>query len=174
MMRLETVDQTAQWMKTNVGAGMLQTDSRRIKSGDAFIAWPGAATDGREYVAAALKAGAACCLVESEGVQAFGFDDVRIAQVDGLKAASGWIAAAYFEQPSKALDVIAVTGTNGKTSSAWWIAQALNLLRKNEHSAHYSCGLIGTLGMGTPGHMALTGLTTPDPVMLQGIQHWFG
>jgi UDP-N-acetylmuramyl-tripeptide synthetase len=167
MMRLGTVDQAAQWLKTHVGAGMLQTDSRRIKSGDAFIAWPGATTDGRQYVAAALKAGASCCLVEAEGVHSYSFDDSRIAQVEGLKAASGWIAAAYFEQPSKSLDVIAVTGTNGKTSSAWWIAQALNMLRKNEQSAHYSCGLIGTLGMGTPGNMALTGLTTPDPVMLQ-------
>jgi UDP-N-acetylmuramoyl-L-alanyl-D-glutamate--2,6-diaminopimelate ligase len=150
-----------------VGAGALQTDSRRIKKGDAFIAWPGAATDGRQYVKSSLQAGASCCLVESEGVQAYGFDDARIAQVEGLKAASGLIAAAYYGQPGTSLDVIAVTGTNGKTSSAWWIAQALNLLRKNERSAQYSCGLIGTLGMGTPGNMVSTGLTTPDPVMLQ-------
>jgi UDP-N-acetylmuramyl-tripeptide synthetase len=167
MIRLETVHQAAQWLKSHVGAGALHTDSRRIKPGDALIAWPGAATDGRQYVAASLDAGASCCLVESEGVQAYGFDDARIAQVEGLKAASGLIAAAYYEQPSKALDVLAVTGTNGKTSSAWWIAQSLNTLRKNEHSAQYSCGLIGTLGIGTPGKMVSTGLTTPDPVMLQ-------
>jgi UDP-N-acetylmuramyl-tripeptide synthetase len=167
MMRLGTIDQTVQWLKAHVAAGTLQTDSRRIKSGDAFIAWPGAATDGRQYVASSLQAGASCCLVESEGVQTYGFSDARIAQVSGLKAASGLIAAAYFDQPSQSLDVIAVTGTNGKTSSAWWIAQALNVLRKNERSAQYSCGLIGTLGIGTPGNMVSTGLTTPDPVMLQ-------
>ncbi|MBS7808147.1 UDP-N-acetylmuramoyl-L-alanyl-D-glutamate--2,6-diaminopimelate ligase [Variovorax sp. PCZ-1] len=167
MMRLETVDQAAQWLKSHVGAGALHTDSRCIKPGDAFIAWPGAATDGRQYVVTSLEAGASCCLVESDGVQAYGFEDARIAQVSGLKAASGLIAAAYYEQPSKALDVLAVTGTNGKTSSAWWIAQSLNTLRKNERSAQYSCGLIGTLGIGTPGNMVSTGLTTPDPVMLQ-------
>ena len=172
MMRLDNATQAAAWLHQHVGAGTLQTDSRRIQPGDAFIAWPGAATDGRQYVAASLNAGASCCLVESAGVQSYGFADARIAQVTGLKAMSGLIAAAYYEQPSNSLDVIAVTGTNGKTSSAWWIAQSLNIvradaLRKKEHSAQYSCGLIGTLGMGTPGKMVSTGLTTPDPVMLQ-------
>jgi UDP-N-acetylmuramyl-tripeptide synthetase len=77
------------------------------------------------------------------------------------------IAASYFEQPSQSLDVMAVTGTNGKTSTVWWLAQSLNLLRKKERPAQYACGLIGTLGIGTPGEMVSTGLTTPDPVMLQ-------
>ena len=172
MMQIDAPDLAAQWLKGHVGAGKLHTDSRRIKAGDAFIAWPGAASDGRQYVASSLQAGASCCLVESDGVHAFGFDDARIAQVAGLKEKSGLIAAAYYEQPSQVLDVIAVTGTNGKTSSAWWIAQALNIVRdhslqKNEHSAQYVCGLMGTLGIGTPGAMVSTGLTTPDPVMLQ-------
>ncbi len=175
MMRLQSVEQASQWLHERlatgqlhrVGGGLLHTDSRRVKAGDAFIAWPGAATDGREYVASALQAGANACLIEASGAAAYGFDDARIAQFDGLKAASGLIAAAYFSQPSRALDVVAVTGTNGKTSTAWWLAQSLNLLRKNEHTTQYSCGLIGTLGMGTPGRMMATGLTTPDPVMLQ-------
>ncbi len=167
MIRLETIEQAAQWLHAHVGAGALHTNSRRIQAGDAFIAWPGAASDGRQYVAAALKAGASCCLVEAAGVGAFEFNDARIAQIADLKTASGLIAAAYFEQPSKALDVIAVTGTNGKTSTTWWLAQAINLLRKRERATHYSCGLIGTFGIGTPGKMVATGLTTPDPVMLQ-------
>lgn len=167
MMRLSSVEQAAQWLHERVGAGMLHTDSRRLKAGDAFIAWPGAATDGRQYVAGALKSGAAACLVEAEGAAAYGFEDARVAQYEGLKAASGLIAAAYFEQPSQALDVIAVTGTNGKTSTAWWLAQSINALRKSEHAALYSSGLVGTLGIGTPGKMVSTGLTTPDPVMLQ-------
>jgi UDP-N-acetylmuramyl-tripeptide synthetase len=167
MIRLLSVEQAATWLRERVGFGTLHTDSRRLKAGDAFIAWPGAATDGRQYVAGALKAGAAACLVEAEGAASHGFEDARIAQFEGLKAASGLIAAAYFEQPSPSLDVIAVTGTNGKTSTAWWLAQSINLLRKDERSAQYSCGLIGTLGIGTPGNMISTGLTTPDPVMLQ-------
>jgi UDP-N-acetylmuramyl-tripeptide synthetase len=167
MTHLNSVEQAGAWLRERVATGALHTDSRRVKAGDAFIAWPGAAVDGRQYVSSALQAGAAACLVEAQGAQTYGFQDPRVAQFEGLKAASGLIAAAYFEQPSKSLDVIAVTGTNGKTSTAWWVAQALNLLRKEERSAQYPCGLIGTLGIGSPGKMLSTGLTTPDPVMLQ-------
>jgi UDP-N-acetylmuramoyl-L-alanyl-D-glutamate--2,6-diaminopimelate ligase len=61
----------------------------------------------------------------SARAEAFGFDDARIAALPGLKAAAGEVADAFFERPSAALDVLAVTGTNGKTSTAWWTAQAL-------------------------------------------------
>jgi UDP-N-acetylmuramyl-tripeptide synthetase len=171
MRMLSSPQEAAAWLREHV-TGALHTDSRKISSGDGFIAWPGAATDGRQYVAKSLLAGAAAVLVEHEGLQAFAFDDERIASYAGLKAASGLIAAEYFAQPSIALDVIAITGTNGKTSTAWWLAQAINVLRahslsNDEHSAQYSCGLVGTLGIGTPGNMTSTGLTTPDPVMLQ-------
>lgn len=171
---LMTAQQAAQWLRARVKSGALQTDSRRVKAGDAFVAWPGAATDGRSYVQAALRAGAVACLIEAEGAQDFGFTDERIATCTGLKALSGPIAAAYFEQPSSTLNILAVTGTNGKTSTAWWLAQLLNalhedaqLLSKIERSTQYPCALIGTLGIGTPGQMTSTGLTTPDPVMLQ-------
>ena len=152
------------------GCQALRVDSRRVRPGDGFIAWPGAAHDGRAYVAQALAAGAAASLVEAEGVQGFGFDDARIAALPGLKAASGPIAAAFYGQPSAALDVVAVTGTNGKTSTAWWTAQALSALGRR-------CGLVGTLGIGEPplaqaagdplAGLDSTGLTTPDPVTLQ-------
>ena len=114
-----------------------------MRAGDGFIAWPGAATDGRRFVASALKAGATTCLVEREGLDAFAFDDARIASLPGLKAATGPIADAFFEQPSRALDIVATTGTNGKTSTAWWTAQALSLLGRR-------CAVVGTLGIGVP------------------------
>jgi UDP-N-acetylmuramyl tripeptide synthase len=63
----------ALWLKERV-QGALHADSRPVGAGDGFIAWPGAATDGRKHVAAALAQGAAACLVEHEGVDAFGFD----------------------------------------------------------------------------------------------------
>ena len=118
---LHTVRQAADWLAARVrtgGVATLRTDSRAVQPGDAFIAWPGYATDGRRHVPGALAAGAAACLVEAEGAEAFAFDDARIATLPGLKAATGPLAAAWFGQPAQALDVVAVTGTNGKSSTA--------------------------------------------------------
>ena len=190
-------DATA-WLLDRVrpaGFGTLRTDSRQVRPGDAFIAWPGYATDGRQFVTAALAAGAVACLVEAEGLDtaALPAGDARIAALNGLKAATGEIAARWFDRASERLQVIAVTGTNGKSSTAWWTAQALSALGQR-------CGLVGTLGIGEPplaasvgepppaasgvdaplavprgdaprtdakGSIVPTGLTTPDPVTLQ-------
>jgi UDP-N-acetylmuramoyl-L-alanyl-D-glutamate--2,6-diaminopimelate ligase len=156
---LRNPDTAAYWLRSHVH-GVLHADSRPVGAGDGFIAWPGAATDGRRFVRAAMAQGAAACLVEEEGSAAFDFDDEAIATYRGLRAATGPIAAAYYEHPSERLDVLAVTGTNGKTSTAWWLAQALT------HRG-VRCGVIGTLGVGVPPELAYTGLTTPDPVLLQ-------
>jgi UDP-N-acetylmuramyl-tripeptide synthetase len=163
MKRLHSPQDAAHWLRTQV-RGVLHTDSRRVGAGDGFIAWPGGVTDGRQFVASALKQGATACVVEHAGVDAFawGNNDISdaIATYDGLKAASGLIAAAYYEQPSQQLDVVAITGTNGKTSTAWWLAHAL-------HNAGKRCAMVGTLGVGEVGHLEVTGMTTPDPVLLQ-------
>ena len=177
---LHNAADAAAWLAGRVraaGFGTLRTDSRRVRPGDAFIAWPGYATDGRQFVAAALAAGAAACLVEAEGLDSITLpvDGARIASLTGLKAATGEIAARWYDRPSERLQVIAATGTNGKSSTAWWTAQALSALGQR-------CGLVGTLGIGEPppaapdgepplrdhsGSIDYTGLTTPDPVTLQ-------
>jgi UDP-N-acetylmuramyl-tripeptide synthetase len=159
---LHTPQEAVNWLRSRV-TGTLQCDSRSVAAGDGFIAWPGASTDGRNYVPAALAQGAAACLVEKEGVEAFGFDAPGIAAYVRLKSATGPIAAAWFEQPSGELDVLAITGTNGKTSTAWWLAQALSNLRPQA----IPCAVIGTLGTGRPPRLDFVGLTTPDPVLLQ-------
>jgi UDP-N-acetylmuramoyl-L-alanyl-D-glutamate--2,6-diaminopimelate ligase len=158
MLMLRNPIEAAGWLKARV-RGALHADSRPVGAGDGFVAWPGAATDGRRHVAAALAQGAAACLVEAEGVEAFDFQGDAIACYAGLKAATGPIAAAYYDDPSTRLDVLAVTGTNGKTSTAWWLAQAL--------AGRSPCAVVGTLGIGVPPDLSYTGLTTPDPVMLQ-------
>ena len=160
---LSNVSEAVQWLRARV-TGTLQTDSRRIAPGDGFIAWPGAATDGRAHVRDALVRGATACLVEHEGVQPFAFAGDDIAALPRLKQATGDIAAAWFGQPSQALEVVAVTGTNGKTSTTWWLAQTLS---NQEHLAHGPCALVGTLGVGLADHLEPTGMTTPDPVLLQ-------
>ncbi|WP_341890578.1 UDP-N-acetylmuramoyl-L-alanyl-D-glutamate--2,6-diaminopimelate ligase [Variovorax sp. YR752] len=159
--RLTDVHAAGDWLASR-RVRALTTDSRRVQAGDAFIAWPGHALDGRQYVKAALAAGAVACLVEADGVEAFDFGaEAPVAALAGLKAHTGEIAAAFWAQPSETLQVVATTGTNGKTSTAWWTAQALSHLGRR-------CGVIGTLGIGEPPDgLQSTGLTTPDPVTLQ-------
>jgi UDP-N-acetylmuramoyl-L-alanyl-D-glutamate--2,6-diaminopimelate ligase len=158
---LRTPEQAAYWLRRRT-LGTLRADSRSVQAGDAFLAWPGAATDARAFVPAALAAGANACLIEHEGSAALGLDmeDARVASYPGLKAAAAPIASAFFDQPSASLQVLAITGTNGKTSTAWWLAQALA-------AAGRRCAVVGTLGIGEPGQVVANGLTTPDPVLLQ-------
>lgn len=156
---LRTPDEAARWLRER-GVGELHCDSRKVGAGDGFIAWPGAATDGRKFVPAALQQGAKACLVEHAGSEAYGFTSEAVAAYEGLKAATGPIGALFYGEPSHELDVLAVTGTNGKTSTAWWLAQALA-------NVQVPCGLVGTLGIGRPPHVEHTGLTTPDPVLMQ-------
>jgi UDP-N-acetylmuramyl-tripeptide synthetase len=164
MQSLSKPQVAAQWLQQHV-TGTLLADSRKIRAGDGFLAWPGAAADAREHVAEALKQGAKACLVEAQGIESFGFTDAAIATYLGLKAASGPIAAAFFEHPSNQMDVMAVTGTNGKTSTCWWLAQALSALPAPHTRA---CARVGTLGILGPNQSGQTsGLTTPDPVLLQ-------
>ena len=175
MQEIHTPGEAAQWLRERV-TGTLRTDSRKMAPGDGFIAWPGAAVDARQFVDGALAQGAAACLVEREGVAPYQWSDARIANYAGLKAHTGLVASAFFAEPSRALAVLAVTGTNGKTSTAWWLAQALSALPE---AYALPCGMIGTLGVGCPPQagaqpdaavqhaLASTGLTTPDPVVLQ-------
>jgi UDP-N-acetylmuramyl-tripeptide synthetase len=173
MLELKCPNAAVAWLKGRM-TGTLRTDSRKIMAGDSFLAWPGAAVDARQHVASALKSGAAACLVEWAGAEQYQFKDSAIAGYRNLKAASGPIAATYFDNPSEQVDVIAVTGTNGKTSTAWWLAHALSSLKLVEPIA---CGFVGTLGIGVmrkdveTGNLTLetssNGLTTPDPVLLQ-------
>ena len=170
-LHLKSTAEALDWLR-QCGVTDLTVDSRQVASmghaelvdqGIGFIAWPGAARDGRAFVPQALQDGARACLVEAEGIESFGFTDARVACVSGLKARSAEIAHGFYGEPSAALQVIAVTGTNGKTSTSWWTAQALAALGQG-------CGVIGTLGFGVVGHGGITptGLTTPDPVTLHG------
>ena len=174
MHELHTPGEAASWLRQHV-RGTLQTDSRKLAPGDGFIAWPGAAVDARAHVGGALALGATACLVERAGADAFHFEHERIAAYTGLKAASALVAAEFFGHPSQQLDVVAVTGTNGKTSTVWWLAQALS--GAELHPA-LPCAMVGTLGVGRPPaatsdadlpptDLLATGLTTPDPVLLQ-------
>jgi UDP-N-acetylmuramoyl-L-alanyl-D-glutamate--2,6-diaminopimelate ligase len=166
MQTLHSAQQAALWLRSRV-MGELQTDSRLVQSGDGFIAWPGAATDGRRYLPQALAQGASACLMEETDLAPWlealqGHDQIPLACMSDLKAQTALVADAYYESPSQALQVLAVTGTNGKTSTAWWLAQALSSTVLKQ-----TCGLIGTLGAGRLPELVSTGMTTPDPVLMQ-------
>ena len=163
MVELQTPQQAAQWLRQHV-TGELRTDSRQVQAGDGFIAWPGAATDGRKYMARAFEQGANVCLMQREGGEPWQnlVPVDRVAALPQLRQHTGLVADAYYEQPTQQLKVLAVTGTNGKTSTACWLAQAL------AHPAlGQRCGVVGTLGVGLWPDLTYTGMTTPDPVLLQ-------
>lgn len=152
------------WMRLHVSpAAQLSADSRQLQAGDCFLAYrvgnAQQSTDGRQHIEAALKAGAAAILYDA--------DDDYVPLIDSpcfgipsLAVHIGEIASAWYRQPSCALSMIGVTGTNGKTSCALWIAQALNYLSQR-------CAVIGTLGAGWPESLQTTGFTTPDAPQLQ-------
>ncbi len=153
-----------QWIEAAAPGGRLVSDSRRVQRGDVFLAYPGAAADGRRFIGAAVERGAAAVVYDGAG---FAWDEalaVPHLAVAGLKANAGAIAHAFYGNPDAAMFTVGVTGTNGKTSCALWTAQALAHLGA-------SAGVIGTLGVGLvrgagEPEFDATGYTTPDAVLL--------
>ena len=167
MSLLHDVPSAVAWLRAS-GATQLVTDSRKVlpshKEKIAFIAWPGAAVDGRAFIPTALKGGAVAALMETENAPATLLDMPSTRAYAGLKAASGSIASEFYGKPSEQLSVVAITGTNGKTSSSWWLAEALAALPAPHTQI---CAVVGTLGTGLISAIENNGLTTPDPVLLQ-------
>lgn len=143
----------------------LVLDSRLVRAGDLFFAVKGSASDGKQFIPAALAQGAAAILVDAESDDdvARMHEGVPIIPIWQLKNKLGFIAARFFGEPAKQLRMIGVTGTNGKTSCTNFMAQILD----------EPCAVIGTLGSGIYGHLVETGLTTPDAVSLQSSLHDF-
>lgn len=135
-------------------------DSRKVQPGDVFLAYPGHASDGRQYIGDAVARGATAVLWEREGFEWDASLGVPNLPVDQLRWMASDIADEVFGQPSAALWMVGVTGTNGKTSVTQWIARAFNALERK-------CAVIGTLGSGFPGQLVQTGNTTPDAIVLQ-------
>jgi UDP-N-acetylmuramoyl-L-alanyl-D-glutamate--2,6-diaminopimelate ligase len=139
----------------------LSADSRRVRPGDVFVAFPGAQADGRDFIAQAVANGAAAVIAEAgRGATArVGAHDAPIVEVAGLAALSGEIAHLVYGRPSEHLWLAGVTGTNGKTSVSQWIAQAMNALQ-------HRCAVIGTLGNGFLDSLDESPNTTPDAITL--------
>jgi UDP-N-acetylmuramoyl-L-alanyl-D-glutamate--2,6-diaminopimelate ligase len=138
----------------------LRGDSREVGHGDVFVAVPGRARDGRDFIDAALARGAAAVLAEARGAGGRR-ESAPVLWLDGLSDALGDLAAGFYGRPSERLLAVAVTGTNGKTSCSHWVAQMLT-------AAGTRCAVIGTVGIGFPDErLAPNPLTTPDAISLQ-------
>lgn len=139
--------------------GRLVNDSRRVTPGSVFAAYPGEVSDGRKYIPAAVAAGASGVLWEA---QDFVWQDdwqVKNMPVENLAMHLGELADAVYNHPSQRLWMIGITGTNGKTSCSFWLAQTLAAL-------NIKTALIGTLGNGFVDALNVSGNTTPDPIVL--------
>ena len=139
----------------------LTLDSRKVRPGDLFLAIDGTQQDGRDYIGDAIARGAAAVIYEASQALPMHDSEALLLPVRGLQAQLSEIAGRFYGEPSRTLRVVAVTGTNGKTSVTQLLAQASDLLGQH-------CGLIGTLGSGFYGNLTSGHYTTPDPLTVQG------
>lgn len=134
--------------------------SREVTPGALFFAYPGEKADGRGFINEAIRNGAVAVIAESEnaGMSSWGGS---IFHLFGVQHKIGPIAQKFYNYPAKAMKIIGVTGTSGKTSVTNIIAQCLNHLDVQAY-------VIGTFGVGKPqGPFIETGINTPDPIHLQ-------
>ncbi len=136
----------------------LANDSRKVQPGDLFLAAPGITVDGRKFIKAAEEKRAVAVLcdppVPDEEI------GIPVLEINSVRQLTGAIASRFYGDPSEKLLVVAITGTNGKTSCSHFIAHALSSLNSR-------CGVIGTIGVGVPDDLQQTSMTTPDALDLQ-------
>jgi UDP-N-acetylmuramoyl-L-alanyl-D-glutamate--2,6-diaminopimelate ligase len=152
------------WIVAAAPGGKLVSDSRQVDEGDVFFAYPGETADGRRFIAAAIDAGAAAVVYEARDFEWDAALTVPHLAVTDLKPQAGIIAHACLGQPDADMFTVGVTGTNGKTSCAFWLGQAFARLGE-------TAAVIGTLGVGLfkdgkEPDFNVTGYTTPDAVLL--------
>ncbi len=154
---------TAAGAQADVVVTDLVLDSESVTSGAAFIAVAGARTHGLTYARRALARGARVVLYEpaTDGT----VPAVRGIAVPGLKARLGELAQRFYPAVAS-LSLTGVTGTNGKSTVAYLVAQALDAAGNDSRASHRRCGYIGTLGYGVPPQLVSHALTTPDCLTL--------
>jgi len=138
----------------------IRLDSRQVGAGDLFVAVRGTHTDGHHYISQAIGQGAVAVLCEQWPSEI----DPAICyiQVADAAQAAGWLASAYFGHPSHQLQLVGITGTNGKTTCATLLFQLFRGLG-------YSCGLLSTVQNQINDQVIPSTHTTPDAVSLQGL-----
>ncbi len=145
-----------------IAIGNISSDSRSLRSGDLFLACGGDNCHGLDFIADAVSAGVAAVAWDSSTADAPAAEvGVPMVAVPDLASHLGEIANRFYSRPSESVHVVGVTGTNGKTTVAWLVAQCCELLEQ-------SCGYIGTLGTGVGNVEGGEGMTTPAAIELHG------
>ena len=134
-------------------------DSRKVKDGSLFIAISGENQDGHDYILEAIDKGATAIIANGRAPIS---DIVPILQVSNPRKIMSKIAANFYNNPSKNLNIIGITGTNGKTTTTQIVDHIIKSNNKTSSS-------LGTLGFNTPSGMISTGFTTPESIELQQI-----
>ncbi|MFW5966233.1 MAG: Mur ligase family protein, partial [Persicimonas sp.] len=133
-------------------------DSRKVEPGALFVALVGSAADGHAFVDDAVEAGAAAVLVED--LEAAARLQIPVLVADDTRRVLGRIAEHFFARPSMELSMVGITGTNGKTTTAWMVSALF------EQTGRPS-GLIGTIAHRWDGHVERAVNTTPESLVLQ-------
>ena len=139
----------------------ISINSRKTRPGDLFLACHGTKTSGVHYIREAINAGAIAVAAEADAGAALFTNEIPVVPVYGLRNNAGIITARFYDHPSAKMNVVGITGTNGKTSVSCFIAQVLS------DDSNHKVGLIGTLGYGPYARLISGSNTTPDPVVLQ-------
>lgn len=146
--------------ETNIDIKGLELDSRKVKSGFLFVAFPGTLVDGHNFIESAIKNGAIaiiCVTLPQKLVEG-----VTYIQSNEPGKLIGLVASAFYGKPSEKLDLIGVTGTNGKTTTATLLYQLYRKLK-------YKCGLIATTGIWIEDQKLDATHTTPDVITLNAL-----
>lgn len=154
----------------------LSRDSRRVQPGDLFVAIPGTRQDGRTFIADAMERGAAAVCADASVDAGMTLDrGVPLLRVADPRAALAALAAGVHGEPARAMQLVGVTGTLGKTSVTQLLAAALAASANGRRRRGISVGVVGSLGVtvhgpaaqGVAGQLPETdGMTTPDPLTL--------
>ena len=155
---LKNIDYSGKISDVDINA--ITHDSRKVKKGSLFIALKGEKNDGYQYINDAVKNGASAILANSRPV--YIDSNIPIVNVPNVRQAMAKLACNFFQNPSEKINLVGVTGTNGKTSVCYLINHILN-------DNKFQSGSIGTLGYINSSNIVSTGFTTPESIDLQQI-----
>lgn len=143
-------------VKDEIKISRLCTNSKQVVSGDLFIAIPGQSVDGHQFVHEAINKGAAAVLINGRDI---GSVSIPLISVANPRRALSKLASEFYDNPSKKINITGITGTNGKTSTAFLLNSILRADGKDS-------AVLGTLGLKTKKYEEGKNLTTMDPINL--------